>query len=197
MKLLLGTKNDQKFPEFFKILADLPIEWLTYLECPFHDVHEDGRTFQENALKKAREISRETGLVVLAEDAGLEVEALEGRPGVYSARFAGVRAQRATDQQNIEKLLRLLESVENRSARFVCVAVLRFPDGKELITKGELRGHIAHAPRGTRGFGYDPVFIPEGYEKTLAELGPSVKDEISHRRRALEQLRKELRRSLS
>ncbi len=197
MKLLLGTKNDRKFPEFFKILADLPIEWLTYHERPFRDVPEDGRTFLENALKKARQISQATGLAVLAEDAGLEVEALGGKPGVYSARFAGVAGRRATDQQNIEKLLKLLKGVEDRRAHFVCVAVLHFPDGKELISEGELKGHIAQEARGTHGFGYDPVFIPEGYERTLAELGPSVKDEISHRSKALQQLKRELPRKLS
>lgn len=195
MKLLLGTKNQGKLREILSLLVDIHnLELLTFRECPFEDVAETGKTFRENALLKARQISTATGLAVLTEDSGLEVEALHGAPGVQSARFAGAKA---TDQQNIQKLLKQLERIEERAARFVCIAVLRFPDGKELITEGKLRGHIAHEPRGTHGFGYDPVFIPEGYEKTLAELGPSVKDEISHRRRALEELKRQLRPKLS
>jgi XTP/dITP diphosphohydrolase len=193
LKILLGTKNGRKIPEFLHILADLSaVHWLTYQDCPFRDVEEDGRNFEENALKKARQIGQETGLAVLAEDSGLEVEALGGQPGIYSARFAGAADERPTDQQNIQKLLRLLEGVEERNARFVCVAVLRFADGNELISQGELRGRIAPQPRGMHGFGYDPVFIPAGYEQTLAELGPSVKDAISHRRRALQKLKSNL-----
>ncbi len=190
MKILLGTKNDKKIPEFLDILAGLPaVQWLTYQDCPFRDVEEDGRSFEENALKKARQISQETGLATLAEDSGLEVRALQGAPGVRSARFAG---EKATDSQNIQKLLQGLKGVADRRARFVCVAVLRFPDGRELISRGMLEGKIAEEPRGQAGFGYDPVFIPEGYDKTLAELGPEVKNHISHRRRALEKLMQDL-----
>jgi len=191
LKLLLGTKNQGKLREIFHLLSDISgLELLTFRECPFDGVAETGQTFRENALLKARQISTATGLAVLAEDSGLEVEALQGAPGIRSARFAG---EEATDQQNIEKLLTLLQGASDRVARFLCVAVIHFPDGKELISQESLKGHIAHQPRGTHGFGYDPVFVPDGYEKTLAELGPSVKDEISHRRRALEQLKKELR----
>lgn len=191
MKLLLGTKNQGKIREFFSLLSDIPgLELLTQRECAFEDVAERGKAFRENALLKARTISAKTGLAVLAEDSGLEVEALGGAPGVRSARFAG---EKTTDQQNVQKLLKQLESVYERSARFVCVTVLCFPDGKELTSQGELRGRITHEPRGTHGFGYDPVFIPKGYEQTLAELGPTVKDGISHRRRALEQLKETLK----
>lgn len=195
MKLLLGTKNRGKLRELFALLGDLPLELLTGEDVPFSDVPETGRTFRENALLKARAIAQETGLPVLAEDSGLEVEALQGAPGVYSARFAG---EGATDEQNIRKLLELLKAVPEgrRRARFVCAAVVRFPEGTELWAEGELRGRIAHEPRGEHGFGYDPVFIPEGYDRTLAELGPAVKDRISHRRRALEQLKAKLRERL-
>lgn len=187
MKILLGTKNLKKLEEIRRIFNDFrEIELLTYHECPFSDVMEGGEGFRENALKKARAICAETKLPVLAEDSGLEVEALNGRPGVRSARFAG---KKATDRQNIQKLLRLLKGVKNRGARFLCVVALCFPDGRTFITEGELRGRIAEAPKGTAGFGYDPVFIPQGYTKTLAELGASVKDKISHRWRALEKLR--------
>ena len=196
MKLLLGTKNRGKLRELFALLKDLPVELLTVDEVPFSDVPETGKTFLENALLKARAISEETGLPVLAEDSGLEVEALGGAPGVRSARFAG---EDATDEQNIQKLLALLEGVpeEERRARFVCVAVARFPDGTELVAEGELRGRIARAPRGEHGFGYDPVFLPEGFPRTLGELGPSVKDEISHRKRALERLKRRLQEHLA
>ncbi|MGQ9477809.1 MAG: RdgB/HAM1 family non-canonical purine NTP pyrophosphatase [Candidatus Bipolaricaulia bacterium] len=193
MKVLLGTKNLGKIREIREILsssqsqgqAQPQLELLTYEEVPFPDVAEEGRSLEENALLKARSISRATGLPVLAEDSGLEVEALGGMPGVRSARFAG---EGATDEENITKLLSLLQGVSDRRARFRAVVVLRFPDGRALLAEGELRGEIALEPRGSSGFGYDPVFIPEGFSKTLAELGPEVKNEISHRRRALEKL---------
>ncbi|MDW8141796.1 MAG: RdgB/HAM1 family non-canonical purine NTP pyrophosphatase [Candidatus Bipolaricaulota bacterium] len=186
MRLLLGTKNWGKIAEIKAILAEFShLELLTVHEHPFTEVSEDGETFEENARKKARAISQETGLAVLAEDSGLEVLALGGAPGVRSARFAGAAKD---DQANIAKLLELLTGVTDRRARFRCVAVLSFPDGKELIGEGTLNGQIALAPRGSAGFGYDPVFIPKGYEQTLAELGPAIKNQISHRRRALEAL---------
>ncbi|MCS6936782.1 MAG: RdgB/HAM1 family non-canonical purine NTP pyrophosphatase [Candidatus Bipolaricaulota bacterium] len=186
MRLLLGTKNRGKIAEIRAILEEVPdIELLTVREQPFTDVPEDGETFEENARKKARAISQETGLAVLAEDSGLEVAALGGAPGVRSARFAG---ETKDDRANIAKLLELLTGVTDRRARFRCVAVLHFPDGREWIGEGTLDGQIALAPRGSAGFGYDPVFIPEGYEHTLAELGPQIKNQISHRRRALQAL---------
>lgn len=190
MKILLGTKNVGKIDEISQIFSDVSgCEFLSYRERPFADVPETGAMFRENALLKARTISEQTGLAVLAEDSGLEVEALGGAPGVHSARFAG---EGATDEQNIAKLLNELEGMEDRRARFVCVAVLALPDGREYIAQGELAGRIALRTRGTQGFGYDPVFIPEGYEQTLAELGPKIKNSISHRRRALERLKRPL-----
>jgi XTP/dITP diphosphohydrolase len=192
MRLLLGTKNHGKIRELQALLAEFSqIELLTYRDQPFSDVREDGESFRENALTKARQISAETGLLVLAEDAGLEVAALHGAPGVRSARFAG---EKASDEENVAQLLRRLAGVKDRRARFVCAAVLRFLDGDELIAEGELKGRIALERRGSQGFGYDPIFIPEGFSKTLAELGSPTKNEISHRRRALEQLKEDLRR---
>ncbi len=186
MVLVLGTKNPNKIREIKEIFAGVSdVKLLTFSECPFEDVLEDGRTFEENARKKAHEICAQTGLPVLAEDSGLEVYALGGAPGVQSARFAGAHRD---DRANIEKLLDALKGSTDRRARFRCVAVLVWPDGKELMGAGVLEGRIATAPRGTAGFGYDPVFIPDGYEQTLAELGPTVKNRISHRRRALEAL---------
>ncbi|MCR4404962.1 MAG: RdgB/HAM1 family non-canonical purine NTP pyrophosphatase [Candidatus Acetothermia bacterium] len=186
MELLLGTKNPGKIAEIKEILQALPeLRLLTCEEIPFSEVAERGGSFAENARLKARRISQETGLPVLAEDSGLEVEALGGQPGVRSARFA---SERASDEENIAKLLRLLEGVANRRARFRTVAVLRFPNGRELTAEGQLEGEITVAPRGEFGFGYDPVFIPRGFSQTLAELGPEVKNKISHRRRALERV---------
>ena len=185
MIILLGTKNEGKIREIKEIFTLPRVRLLTYEDHPFSDVVEEGSSFEENALLKARRICAETGLPVLAEDSGLEVSALGGRPGVRSSRFAH---DRASDEENIAKLLELLRGVDDRRARFRAVAVLRLPDGEELVTEGELRGEIAPKPRGEHGFGYDPVFIPEGFTETLAELGPKAKNEISHRRRALERL---------
>lgn len=191
--LLLGTKNAGKIREIRALLADLQLELLTWQECPFPEIAEDGLSCQENALKKARQISAKTGLAVLADDAGLEVAALGGAPGVLSARYSGAPAGEERDEQNIAKLLQNLAGVTDRLARFVCVMVLHWPEGRELIATGELRGRIAERPRGQNGFGYDPVFIPENYRRTLGELGPAVKNSISHRRRALEQLKAALK----
>ena len=186
-KVVLATKNPHKVEEILAILGDIPgIEWLTFREISFSDVEEVGETLEENAVLKATAVARETGLPALAEDTGLEVEALGGAPGVRSARFAGVdKDYRA----NNEKLLRLLEGVRNRRARFRTVAVLALPDGRMWKTEGVLKGKIAEAPRGEHGFGYDPLFVPEGETRTLAEMLPEEKNVISHRRRALEAMR--------
>jgi len=186
-KVVLATKNPHKVEEILAILGDIPgIEWLTFREISFSDVEEVGETLEENAVLKATAVARETGLPALAEDTGLEVEALGGAPGVRSARFAGAgKDYRA----NNEKLLRLLEGVRNRRARFRTVAVLALPDGRMWKTEGVLKGKIAEAPRGEHGFGYDPLFIPEGETRTLAEMLPEEKNVISHRRRALEAMR--------
>lgn len=186
MVLLLGTKNLNKIREITEILSDLSgIKLLTFQEHPFCDVLEDGETFEENARKKAHTICAQTGLPVLAEDSGLEVYALGGAPGVRSARFAGAEKD---DRANIEKLLDAMRNISDRRARFRCVAVLALPTGEEFVSEGVLEGRIALAPAGSAGFGYDPIFIPSGYDQTLAELGSEVKNRISHRRRALEGL---------
>ncbi|MFQ5795118.1 MAG: RdgB/HAM1 family non-canonical purine NTP pyrophosphatase [Candidatus Bipolaricaulia bacterium] len=190
MEILLGTKNDGKIREIRRILSDLEgLKLLTYREHDFSSVREDGRSFYENAAQKARNIKAEVGMTVLADDSGLKVEALGGRPGIRSSRFSG---EGATDAENNRKLLALMQGAGSRRARFRSVAVLSFPDGREWVAKGELHGRIAEAPRGDGGFGYDPLFVPEGYDRTLAELGPNVKDRISHRARALEQLKDKL-----
>lgn len=187
MRLLLGTKNGGKIREI-KVLFEkfLPqVELLTYQDRPFGDVPEEESSFAENARLKARQICEETGLPVLAEDSGLEVAALGGRPGTRSSRFAG---EEATDEENIAKMLQLLHGVRDRAARFRTVVTVCFPDGREWATAGELQGEIASESRGESGFGYDPIFIPQGFSETLAELGPEIKNGISHRQRALERL---------
>ena len=187
MRILLGTKNAGKIRELKELLTGLPgVSLLTFHDRPFSDVPETGTTFEENARLKARTICAETGLPVLAEDSGLEVDALDGAPGVYSARYSGEPVDYA---RNNALLLKNLTGVTDRRARFVDVAVLRFPDGREYVCNGILSGRIATAPRGEGGFGYDPLFIPDGYDQTLAELGEDVKNRISHRARAIGAMR--------
>lgn len=187
MKVLIGTRNPHKLAECLRILGEIPgIEWVTFRESPFPEVPEEGESLEENAAKKAQELARLTGLSTLAEDSGLEVAALGGAPGVRSARFAG---DQKDYRANNEKLLSLLSGVEDRRARFRTVAALALPDGRLWLREGVLEGEIARALRGTGGFGYDPLFIPIGEARTLAEMSPEEKDAISHRRRALERMR--------
>jgi len=189
--LLLGTRNEGKLSELRELLADLEgVELLTFHDRPFQPVAETGLTFEENARLKARAICAETGLSVLAEDAGLEVDALEGEPGIHSARFAGVPVNY---ERNNTLLLERLAGVRDRRARFIAVAVLRFPDGREFVSEGILTGRIARKLEGERGFGYDPLFIPDGFSRTLAEMTLVDKNRISHRRRAIEGIKQVLR----
>jgi len=190
MIILLGTKNTGKIRELRKLLSDLPgVSFLTVHDCPFSDVAETGGTFRGNALLKARAICAETGLPVLAEDSGLEVAALGGAPGVYSARYSGTPVDYA---RNNALLLENLSGISARRARFVDVAVLRLAHGREYVRERVLMGRIATAPRGETGFGYDPLFIPDGYDRTLAELGEEEKNRISHRARAIGAIKKVL-----
>ena len=192
LKLLLGTKNPGKVKEAIRILSSLGkgIEIITFRDCDFPDVEETGETYLENSLLKARSISEHTGLPVLSDDSGLEVLALDGSPGHRSARFAGPGS---TDKENLELLLDRLEGVGDRRARFVTVATLFVSSEERYVSRGDLKGKIIKEPRGESGFGYDPVFVPEGYRKTLAELGEEEKNKISHRRKALEKMKSELR----
>jgi XTP/dITP diphosphohydrolase len=155
---------------------------------PTTEIEEDGETFEENSYKKAFEIMKISGQPTIADDSGLEVEWLSGAPGVYSARFAGVECD---DEANNRKLLDLLKGVpkENRGARFVSVITLIFPDGKTLVARGETAGTLLTEVRGDGGFGYDPLFVPEGEELTYSELTPEQKNRISHRGKALQKLK--------
>ena len=191
-RLLLGTKNSGKVKEAERILSsvDENLEVLSFRDQDFPEVDETGESYFENSLKKAREISNHTDLPVLSDDSGLEVAALGGDPGPHSARFAG---SDATDRENLELLLDKLKDVRDRRARFVTVATLFISPEERYVSRGVLDGKITREPRGNSGFGYDPVFVPKGYEKTLAELGEKEKNEISHRKRALEKMKSELR----
>jgi XTP/dITP diphosphohydrolase len=150
-------------------------------------VEETGSTYLENALLKARAGAGALGEPALADDSGIEVDALGGRPGPRSARFAG---EDATDQQNLDELIRALKGIpgSGRTARYRCLAVLAFPDGRELHAEGTCEGTLVGKPRGTQGFGYDPIFVPEGRGETMAQMTDEEKDRISHRGRALRAL---------
>lgn len=190
MKVLIGTGNPGKLQEILRIVGDIPeIEWLTPAEVPFPEVSETGDTFLENSIEKATVLARSTGYPTLAEDSGLEVDALGGAPGVRSARFAGEVKDFAA---NNRRLLALLAGVTDRRAQFRTVAALALPDGRVWTAEGELAGRIADAPRGSGGFGYDPLFIPAGETRTLAEMTPEEKNAVSHRRKALDGLRPHL-----
>ena len=194
--LLLGTRNPGKIHEIKLIIGDLGLELCSLNEFPHVDVAaEDADTYAENAIAKARFYARETGMLALADDSGLEVEALGGGPGVISARYAG---EHATDADRRNLLLAELAkkgnenrgSRENRRARFVCAIAIADVDGNTLhLAEGICEGTITFAPRGTSGFGYDPLFVPDGYDQTFAELSEEVKNRISHRARALMNLR--------
>jgi len=191
MKVVIGTGNPGKIREILRIVGDVPgIVWLTSAEVPFPEVPETGDTFLANAMEKARTIAAATGYPTLAEDSGLEVDVLHGAPGVQSAHYAGHPPDRAA---NNAKLLMALAGVPDRRATFRTVAALALPDGRLWTADGELEGRIAEVPRGNAGFGYDPLFVPVGETRTLAELSAEEKDAISHRRRALDGLRRVLR----
>jgi XTP/dITP diphosphohydrolase len=190
MEIVLATRNKKKIEEIKRITADLPITILSldnFPDCP--ETVEDKETFEGNAVKKAAEVCRYTGKIALADDSGLEVEALGGAPGVYSARYAGGTGS-GNDVRNYEKILAELGNVpdEKRGARFVCCMALAFPDGMVRTFIGYAKGCIVREPKGKTGFGYDPVFIPEGYKITFAEMPGEEKDKLSHRGKALEKL---------
>jgi XTP/dITP diphosphohydrolase len=184
-RIAIASRNAHKLREIGRICADWPVEWLTIEnhEGPWPDVDETGGTYLENALLKARAGAPALAEPALADDSGIEVDALGGRPGHRSARFAG---EDATDQQNLDELIRALKGVpgSGRTARYRCLAVLAFPDGRELHAEGICEGTLVGRPRGTSGFGYDPIFVPEGWDGTMAELTDEEKDRISHRGRA-------------
>jgi XTP/dITP diphosphohydrolase len=188
MRIVIATTNQNKLRELKELLIGFDVQILSLMDfpdCP--PVVEDGESFAENALKKAQTICAHTGLLTIADDSGLEVDCLEGRPGIFSARYAG---EGADDRKNYEKLLQEIKGVapENRSARFRCMLAIAAPSGRHRIVDGEYRGFIITEPRGENGFGYDPVFIDTISGLTFAEMKPDQKNQISHRARALHEL---------
>jgi len=193
MDFVLATRNRKKVEEIKKIFDVMGIAQRLYTldDFPaFDEVEEDGETFEANAIKKARHVALKTKMTAVADDSGLEVDALKGAPGVYSARYAG---EHADDKANNEKLLKELIDVpdEKRGARFVCCIAIASPDGVRTFL-GYIKGRIGTEPRGENGFGYDPFFYPEGHDRTFAEMDDTEKNAISHRAAALRELRKYL-----
>ncbi len=189
-EVVLATTNKGKVREFSRLLEGIfeNVLSITDIGSP-PEVIEDGLTFRDNALKKAREIAQYSGKLTLADDSGLEIDILEGRPGVYSARYSG---KGASDKSNIDKVLEELGDNTNRKARFVCVLALVDPNGDELVVEGFCKGEILSELRGEGGFGYDPIFYLPDREKTMAEIDPEIKNQISHRASALKKLKEEL-----
>jgi len=193
-RLVLATRNAHKLAELRRILdeAGLEVELVGVDAFPgVADVAETGTTFAENALLKAHATAQATGLPAVADDSGLCVDVLGGMPGVFSARWSG---QHGADRANLELVLAQIADLpdERRSAYFACAAAIAFPDGTERVAEGFLRGALLRAPRGTGGFGYDPIFLPAGGDLTTAELDPAEKDAISHRGQAFRALADEL-----
>lgn len=206
--LVVATNNRGKLDELRHLLSDLNVEVLSIQDVSRKPIHvvEDGDTFEANAIKKAREIANATMMLTLADDSGLEVEALGGAPGVRSARFAG---ERATDAENNAALLAALDTLTAEEAgtpggdfraRFRCVLALVDPfvrDGEPFVVEGTCEGRITRTPRGSGGFGYDPLFLVEGIDRTMAELTEDEKNRLSHRARATQKLRLTLEKVLA
>lgn len=191
-KIFLATGNKKKIEEIKEILESLNIEVeLLSIKDGINipEVLEDGKTFEENSAKKALEIAKYLNMITIADDSGLCVNALDGAPGVYSARFSG---DNATDESNNKKLIEVLKNEVNRKAKFVCVITIAKPSGEILSFRGEVEGEIIEIPRGNDGFGYDPYFYISKYGKTMSEM-PEIKKEISHRANALKKLSLEIK----
>ena len=194
-RVVLATRNTHKLHELRRILdaADVGVQLISTADFPdLRDVVESGRTFVENALLKARATAAATGLAAVADDSGIGVDALNGMPGVLSARWSG---RHGDDDANLALLLAQLDPVPDgrRGAAFICAAALVTPDGREVVEEGRITGHLVREPRGQGGFGYDPIFVPDSDTRTTAEMSPAEKDAISHRGRAFRALAPHLR----
>lgn len=193
-RIAIASKNAHKLRELARICADWPTEWVTVAShdpAAFPDVEETGSTYLENAMLKAHAVAAALGIPALADDSGIEVDALGGRPGPRSARFAG---DDASDEENLRALLAAVKGVPagGRTARYRCVAAIAHPDGSAAHVEAVCEGSLRSSPAGAGGFGYDPVFEPAGWDRTMAELSDEEKDRISHRGRAFRGLHEEL-----
>ena len=192
MKIILATKNEGKIKEFEKLTEGMNIEILSILDnIDFPDVVEDGKTFEENSAKKAKEIAEYTGIITVSDDSGLCVDMLNGEPGIYSARYSG---ENATDCSNMEKLLKNLSNIqkEKRKAHFVSVVSIAFPDGSVKSFRGETEGEILFEKEGNNGFGYDPIFYSYDLGKSFGLATIEEKKSVSHRGRAFEKLKNDV-----
>lgn len=192
MKIILATKNKGKIKDFEKLTEGMNIEVLSILDnIDFPDVVEDGKTFEENSAKKALEIAKYTGIITVSDDSGLCVDALNGEPGIYSARYSG---ENATDELNIEKLLKNLSNIEkkDRKAHFVSVVSIAFPDGTVKSFRGETQGEILFEKEGNNGFGYDPIFYSYDLGKSFGLATIEEKKSVSHRGKAFEKLKNDV-----
>lgn len=194
-QVVIATSNAHKLEEIGTILKGFQVEILSMKDVNLHglEIEENGTTFEENALIKAREVMKRTGKIAIADDSGLMVDAIGGKPGIYSARFAG---ENATDKDNNEKLLKMMNNfnMSKRTARFVSSIAVVFPSGEEFAVRGTCEGKIGFEEKGSNGFGYDPLFIVDKYNKTFGELPSEVKNRISHRSRSLEKMKEEFER---
>ena len=189
MKLIIASNNAHKIYEIKTMLFGKFEEILSLKEANVsHETVEDGSTFMENALKKAREIAELTGCAALADDSGICAHALDGAPGIYSARFAGEYKGQESDDANNALLLERLSDKEDKTAYYTCAMALVYPDGREVTAEGYMYGSIINEYRGTHGFGYDPIFVPDGETRTVAEMSDEEKNLISHRGNALKNL---------
>ncbi len=190
MKIVAATQNSHKIAEIGEITKDFGMELISMADAGLagFDIDETGSSFEENSLLKAEAVCRLSGEAAIADDSGLCVDALDGAPGIYSARFAG---EHGDDAANRAKLLNLLKGVpkEERTARFVCAITLLYPDGRKLVANGCCEGHIAFEERGEGGFGYDCIFVPEGGDRSFGEYSAEEKNAVSHRHNALVRLR--------
>lgn len=193
MKIVVASQNKHKIREIREITEKFGFEVISRADAgvPDVEIEEDGKSFEENSYKKAYEIMKLCGEVTIADDSGLEVDCIGGDPGIYSARYAGVDGD---DEANNRKLVEEIKDFpyEERTGRFVSVITMLYPDGTEIVAKGTVEGHIVLEEKGPNGFGYDPLFVPLGYDITFGEFDPDEKNKISHRGKALEELSRKL-----
>jgi len=192
-RLIIASKNKKKVEEIVDILNDFPFEVVSMEQAGINnDIEETGKTFEENAKLKAVEIFKASGEPAFADDSGIEIDYLDGKPGIYSARFAG---KDATDDDRNKKILKMLEGVpyEKRTARFICAIALVLSENEHFIVKGICEGIISKEPKGENGFGYDPIFYVPEYNMTTAQMPPAQKHKISHRGKALDLMVEELK----